>query len=480
MQIHRQRKLRWVKPEQPVFDDGLTPLGDLANAQPPNPLRDLIAEVGIPTFDAATTREEVIMILLTAAEIEHALMVQYLYALYSLKLEGENFTLQESLHTIAIQEMGHLMTVQNLLLMLGESPYLSRQDLSPQINLDPITFRLEPFTKTSLAKYVSAESPLMTEDNPDFNELKTIMQEAKIANLSDVHRVGLIYAKLYWLFQKTDAQEGPWVNLPRELLPQGDHLKDEDFRLGNDLLGRQADSNEWNASVSDFFVDSTETRGKALEAIWRIAAQGEGFENMEGSHFSQFRRVYRNFTALPQPPHLEIPVNPTVGDAPLDDPNLEQNRISNIRSRQWAHLFNQRYLLLLLCLRHTFSYNKANQAEREIRAKIKSWALQEMRTGLKLIAQILITQPRFENETSTGTATFAAAPFTLKVETFPVELLELWLLQKNLSEESLQLISQMQQFPDLTLTEKNCLSGLQTATSKRIEFIADQIAVNHG
>lgn len=478
----QERKLRWVKPDLPLPDDGLSPLGDIFEDSEPNLLRDLIADVGVPTFDAPTVQKEAFMFLQTAAEVEHALMVQYLYSLYSLKPEPQNFGLQESLRTIVVQEMGHFMTIQNLLLMLGESPYLSRQDLTPQINLDPMPFRLEPFDKKSLAKYVAVEAPLLAKDDPDAEELDAIIEEAKIASMSEIHRVGLIYAKLYWLFQKTDGVEGPWTDFPRESFPPGDHLSDADFHLENDLVSRQANLSEWGASVENLFIDSAETREKALEAIFRIAAQGEGFENTEGSHFFQFRKAYRNFNTLPQPPHIDVPVDPTIGSQPLGEPELERNRISNPRTQKWAHLFNLRYLILLLCLRHTFSYKKSVPAESAIRVTLKGWAMQEMRRGLRTIAQEMSTQPRFEGETANNTTTFAAAPFTLTEAglSFPETLLELWQLQKTLNDESLQLIEEMRGLPDLTLSESSCLNGLKTVSGARTTIIQTQITANGG
>src|SRR5687767_5337085 len=59
-------------------------------------------------------RDEAVFLMTAAAEIEHALMVQYLYAAYSLRVvEGEALfqqvkALQDLLLQIAREEMGHL------------------------------------------------------------------------------------------------------------------------------------------------------------------------------------------------------------------------------------------------------------------------------------------------------------------------------------------------------------------------------------
>ena len=107
--------------------------------------------------------DKAVTLLWAAAKVEHALMVQYLYASYSFA-EPDRV-----LANVAIEEMSHLMTVQNLLRCLGQPPYLGRQDFRPPTQADerlfPFDLRLEPLSHKSLAKYVVAESP--TSEAPD-------------------------------------------------------------------------------------------------------------------------------------------------------------------------------------------------------------------------------------------------------------------------------------------------------------------------
>jgi rubrerythrin len=77
-------------------------------------------------------RDEVVFLLTAAAEIEHALMVQYLYAAYSVRVpvggsnENQLRAVQSLLTQIAREEMGHLATVQNLLHLVGGPLNLNR------------------------------------------------------------------------------------------------------------------------------------------------------------------------------------------------------------------------------------------------------------------------------------------------------------------------------------------------------------------
>ena len=72
-------------------------------------------------------RDYLIMLLKIAAELEQSLMVQYLFAAYSLggddahEHERKVHEWRDAILTIAREEMGHLLTVQNCICLLGKS-----------------------------------------------------------------------------------------------------------------------------------------------------------------------------------------------------------------------------------------------------------------------------------------------------------------------------------------------------------------------
>lgn len=78
---------------------------------------DLDHDIEFPELPA-TPLEKAVTLLRVASQIEHALMVQYLYASYSFA------PIQRTIANVAIEEMSHLMTVQNLLRCIREAPYL--------------------------------------------------------------------------------------------------------------------------------------------------------------------------------------------------------------------------------------------------------------------------------------------------------------------------------------------------------------------
>ena len=120
---------------------------------------------GCVVRDFADPELELLRLLREAAEVEHALMLQYLFAAFSLRqdyadLAGYGAPDAESLLGVAIQEMQHLGAVNRLLVALGSSPHLDRQDFPYEPDIYPFAFALEPVSRTTLAKYAYTEAPI--------------------------------------------------------------------------------------------------------------------------------------------------------------------------------------------------------------------------------------------------------------------------------------------------------------------------------
>ncbi len=116
-------------------------------------------------------RKELTYLLCEAAEIEHAVMVEYLYAAFSLRQEpGPGLTEQQLeavnrwrhvLLRVAVDEMLHWALVNNLLVAVGSAPYVARPHFPHQAKGYPpgVQFALLPFGDRAMRHFLYLERP---------------------------------------------------------------------------------------------------------------------------------------------------------------------------------------------------------------------------------------------------------------------------------------------------------------------------------
>ena len=334
------------------------------------------------------------VLLQIAAEVEHALLVQYLYAAFSLKAHGElSGGLSDSQRSavqvwdgefrhIAKQEMGHLMTAQNLLLALGLPPSLGRDEFPPIQDLYPFKLHLEPLSQRSLAKYVTAEAP---QDAPCIKEITDLAADTEHAK---VNHVGNIYALLGVIFSTQHEVESgesgnpSWDQHLRVVKtaaykqnpdPKAWHLDDGDGAIDTGSLTFQANPGDWMPGGPDVTIYPIGDRAAARKAIREIAQQGEGpTDGGMASHFDRFLRIYKgdgpkNLPPFPAEngawkPALAVPRDPT-----------EPAKTAANRTERWLQLANQRYELLLGFIAHYLLTSVTDD-----RALLARWAQDEM------------------------------------------------------------------------------------------------------
>jgi hypothetical protein len=434
-----------------VTDVDLTELPGEATGEPRTPLLRIPADIGFTKPDELTWWDWTVFLLHTAAEIEHALMVQYLYAAYSLgeaPFQGPNVppnaqTLvsgwRRTIVGIAREEMGHLITVQNLLRFVGGVLNLEREDF-PFRTLYPFRFQLEPLTKSSLAKYVAAEMP----ENPAQPDelMREIVQRATgSAGGLNVNRVGPLYAELTTIFADPNK------------------LSD------NDLFADTADS--FQAKGVDWFafggiiVRVLRSRDDAKNALDEIGEQGEGpgqpTEATTPSHFDRFIKIYQEYPETDEQmgpvewtPFRPVPTNPNTLISPSSDGHLEGGRITDRVSRLWAQLSNVRYRMLLLDMAHALHLEgpmEESNGSPTMRGNLRDWAFFEMRgegfAGLRGLSQRLVQLPLKVGVASQEQA--ASLPFELPYTlALPDRDLDRWRLHLALIEGARSLIAQIE------------------------------------
>jgi hypothetical protein len=474
MQRGKIREISWVKPaaKEPAVGLGLL----AADAGIADPIRRALRTEGVPVvLHALSFREEALVLLQAAAEIEHALLVQYLYAAYSLQTKGPfrgqalpddpgklAQRWQGDIIQIAKEEMGHLITVQNLLRFIrGGRPHLERENYPVRTDLYPFPFELEPLTKQSLAKYVTTEMPVL--DHPSW-ELLEIIETATGAATVPINHVGLLYARLYFLFQEDDTPVEPW-KLDASDFPPG-HLGEDDFNAADKIKPFQAVPEEWTLDLKGdkrIYVDPILSREDAMKAINKIALEGEGLKDADKSHYQTFLRTYREFTCNAGPtkwiPTWDIATNPnTTGP----------DRITSRATFLVARLLDVRYQLLLADIWHAVQLDRDHPPTPPVadRATVAgTWAVETEMSAVRRLA-LQLTQLK-QHDTPKDAAPFAGAPFELPFEPFlPGPEPERWGLIRRLLDTSRGLFRQIKAVPGMPKEVLDIVGSLETADAE--------------
>jgi len=449
-------------------------MGAEASALPPRP-----AEM--------SWRDYLIYLLHVAAEIEHALMVQYLYAAYSLggpQVPVKHRPMVErwrsSLLTIAREEMGHLLSVQNLLCLLGGPISFQREDYPWDTPYYPFPFRLEPLSLDSLACYVYAEMPdeitvpagrRLPKRYREFEqkEKARIIKVVTKAAAGHPHQVAGIYSAIIELTSDTS------------LIP--------DSCFDPTTLGRQASFDDWgrNYQPAPRFLDPegslikpaysrgprvivapVVTRTQALAALKDIAGQGEapelGIPNTEPSHFDRFLEIYDDFeTVKGWTPTRRVPTNPSTGLASSRD----QTPIESPVTRLWANLFNVRYRMLLSYLTHTYRLAPSSPRPQrpDVRGTVIHHAFGEM-YNLKAIAERLVDLPLGNPRGGKRAGPTFEMPYTL---TMPVEDINCWRLHRDNIEASQRLCADLA--PGASADAARYLASLGDLDRQALEWV---------
>lgn len=225
--------------------------------------------VGHIVRDFADAYVELIRLLREAAEVEHALMAQYLYGAFSLKpayasIAGYGNPNSHDLLGVAIQEMQHLGQVNALLMALDASPHLIRQDFPYQPDIYPFEFNLEPLTQASLAKYVYTEAPV---DGLKRNKVSSPAEHQFLDQLDRVlgsstrpNHVGSLYDRIIQTLQeyisttpKRSDEMKPWIAKLEEIKREGE---DNHFLFFKSLFlgtheGFKGHKSIWSLAPSD-------------------------------------------------------------------------------------------------------------------------------------------------------------------------------------------------------------------------------------
>lgn len=386
-------------------------------AQPSKTAETILAKPADQTW-----LDHLLMLLHIGAELEHGLMVQYLYAAYSLggpqvppNERARVKRWRDQLLTIAREEMGHLVCIQNLLCLLGGPINLYRDDYPWDTPYYPFRFSLEPLTLDSLACYIYAEMEHEM-DNPEF-----VLGNTKRAKQFQKDRAKIVKAAkkakgVSGSPQHVDKVYNPII----EILQDPEKIPDSAFRASS--YASQASWDEWGKNYrptpndqlaaretpvrsSHVLVFQMASRTEALEALREVAGQGEaphlrGRLKDEPSHFDRFLDVYQDMEKVSGwSPTRQCPHNPVTSyiGKETDKINEHKTYIKCAYSRTWAELFNVRYRMLLTCIAHSFRLQRNSRPDvPDVRSATLHRTFGEM-YNIKTISQILFRLPLTDN-----------------------------------------------------------------------------------
>src|SRR5918995_116441 len=282
-------------------------------------------------------REELIFLLSEASELEHMVMLAYLFAAFSLKTDTSEGLTEEQLEAVrrwervisevAAQEMLHLASASNLLTAIGGAPHFSRPNFPQPAKYYPPGFELAlmPFSEQALGSFVFYERPEgMEHDAPELELASEVIAP---------------------------------------LIPGG-------------------------------VVVPHEQEFATVGHLYRGIEQGEGARSdRDDAHFGMFLRVLVEYLEFKrQDPDFE-PARPVMaawvrppGDAKLPNPTL----ITDPTTAGVADLFNATYEVMLQMLVRFFAHTEETEDELQT---LSSTAVDAMSLLIKPMGQLLTTLP---------------------------------------------------------------------------------------
>jgi len=332
-------------------------------------------------------REELIYLLREAAELEHTILCEYLFAAFTMKQrvdEGLTAGQLEAVDrwrnvilTVAKQEMLHLTLVQNLLTAIGAAPHLSRPNLPTAAKHFPggVQIALVPFGEKALRHFLFLERPEgLALDDP---EAQVAIERARpLITDDDIVPAPQEYGTVGHLYRAIDVGLA-W--LTSTLGPERLFIGPAPAQTGPELM-------KWDGLVAVTDLAS------AHAAIDVIVEQGEGATgDWRAAHFGKFLEIYDEYLAMRVADPSFEPARPVLpghvrahryGDAvPLIDDPL---------TRRVADLFNVANEVMLLALTRFFAHT--DETPEQLRT-LESIGVGLMFAAMKPIGQLLTTLP---------------------------------------------------------------------------------------
>lgn len=298
------------------------------------------------------TREQLIHTLTEAAEIEHNLLCSYLYAVFSMKRAGEPGLTEaqgeaverwrKAVLKIALEEMAHLASVNNLLIAIGGAPHFDRANfpVAPGYHPADVVARLTPFDEATLDHFIFLERPegMQMEDGEGFEPSgaqRQVPVDGVTPSAEDYATVGALYDSIADGFRTLADRIGEVALIDPEGCSQVDS---ELVKLPN--------------------IPRVTGLATALSAIEQIKEEGEGSTGGGvDSHFDRFQAIRTEWHEIAAADPGFRPAWPAACDPVMRKPLDGNSRvwITDPVSAAYLDVANAAYGAMLSVLAQTFS-----------------------------------------------------------------------------------------------------------------------------
>jgi Ferritin-like len=315
-----------------------------------------------PTLVVAS-REHLWYLLAEAAQLEHMIMCQYLYASFSLKAgvdEGLDDAQADAvsrwrtnLHGIAVDEMLHLALVANVMAAIGAAPTLGRPNFPQRSGYFPPTVQLDllPFGEAALTHFLYLERPEGMErmDAVGFVPMapppEPLTAEELLPRLQEFATIGHLYR-----------------GIANGLSHLVERFGEQAVFVGSARAQIRPEVLSWPELVTVTDLAS------AHAAIEEIIDQGEGARgDWQAAHYGRFLDTWSEFHELKAAdPSFEParPVRAAFVRQPYDV-DAPQTLVTDPAARAVAELFNLAYEALLQLLTRLFTHTEESEVQLE-------------------------------------------------------------------------------------------------------------------
>jgi hypothetical protein len=310
-------------------------------------------------------REDLWWLLSEAAQLEHMIMCQYLFAEFSLKQgEAEGLTAEQAeaverwrklIHGIAVEEMLHLALVANVMASIGAAPTFGRPNFPQRSSYFPASIQLDllPFSEGALKHFLYLERPEGMERHdaegfvPGAPPREPLAREELMPRGQEFLTIGHLYRGIEdGLRTLTDrlGERALFVGSPRA-------------QATPELLGG------WKQLIPVTGLES------ALSAIGEIIEQGEGARgDWRDAHYGRFLTMWEEYHALRETDPSFDPARPVLAAYTREpfDLAVEVPLISDPATHAVAELATVAYELLLHMLTRFFTHTDETDEQLEL------------------------------------------------------------------------------------------------------------------